>query len=457
MLLRFGALLLLLTGVDPDPRAAAFGRKQGLRTQLADGAPYDLARYERKLRQLSATQFLPHDECLALAARWRSAPPPRGAPPPHAGGSDARLGDLLENWNPSRHVLSLPRKPLRPALCRFHWAEPSQRAAALVMLGAEVPFVVAGAPSVHRASARWSWRYLAGQLRGGTRLTEMSKGARFLFWDQGVANALPLAAQLNFSAPTAKMFTTYRAWRRSARIKLERAMAIAGRRERAGGADDEGGGGGADANAAAPQRRAPAAEASFRQSKFATMLLNSKRDPWIEEELPLFRARQQGDGASVAGDGGGDGDDESVLLGTAQESTAAAHRGTHCRLAMPSSASAVHFDAGRNMVAMIAGHRRYVLLRPTQCPKLELLPMGHPSARHSSASWLGSARAVGSKHPLLASAMASELVLSPGELLHIPSFFFHHITSLDVSLQCNSRAGSPQDSRSAETMKNCGF
>ena len=132
MLLRFGALLLLLAGVDPDPRAAAFGRQQGLRTQLADGAPYDLARYERKLRQLSATQFLPHDECLALAARWRSAPPPRGAPPPHAGGSDARLGDLLENWNPSRHVLSLPRKPLRPALCRFHWAEPSQRAAALV-------------------------------------------------------------------------------------------------------------------------------------------------------------------------------------------------------------------------------------------------------------------------------------------------------------------------------------
>jgi hypothetical protein len=42
---------------------------------------------------------------------------------------------------------------------------------------------------------------------------------------------------------------------------------------------------------------------------------------------------------------------------------------------------------------------------------------------------------------LLPQAPAAELVLGPGDLLYLPSFWFHYIVSLDKSVQCNSRAG----------------
>jgi len=46
-----------------------------------------------------------------------------------------------------------------------------------------------------------------------------------------------------------------------------------------------------------------------------------------------------------------------------------------------------HYDDGRNMVAMIKGRKRYVLLPPRACKSLYLLPRGHPSARHSYLDW----------------------------------------------------------------------
>ena len=43
--------------------------------------------------------------------------------------------------------------------------------------------------------------------------------------------------------------------------------------------------------------------------------------------------------------------------------------------------------------------------------------------------------------PLMANARATEVVLSAGEVLYIPSYWFHYIISTGVSFQCNTRSG----------------
>jgi hypothetical protein len=46
--------------------------------------------------------------------------------------------------------------------------------------------------------------------------------------------------------------------------------------------------------------------------------------------------------------------------------------------------AATHFDAGRNMIAMITGAKRYILSPPRECPKLGIVTVrGNASFRHS--------------------------------------------------------------------------
>ncbi len=64
------------------------------------------------------------------------------------------------------------------------------------------------------------------------------------------------------------------------------------------------------------------------------------------------------------------------------------YRGINCRFGMKGVAATARYDSRRNFVAMIRGRKRYILLPPAECGKLELFPKGHPSARHSSISWM---------------------------------------------------------------------
>ena len=64
----------------------------------------------------------------------------------------------------------------------------------------------------------------------------------------------------------------------------------------------------------------------------------------------------------------------------------------------------------------------------------------HPSFRHSEIDWSHhSAREAFSPE----SAGAIDTVLREGEILYIPSYWIHYITSLKYSIQCNTRSGSP--------------
>jgi hypothetical protein len=62
-------------------------------------------------------------------------------------------------------------------------------------------------------------------------------------------------------------------------------------------------------------------------------------------------------------------------------------KGIHCRFGMKSVIAEAHYDGSRNAVVQLRGMRRWILAAPNQCGNMYLLPMGHPSGRHSDVDW----------------------------------------------------------------------
>lgn len=111
-----------------------------------------------------------------------------------------------------------------------------------------------------------------------------------------------------------------------------------------------------------------------------------------------------------------------------------------------------HFDGSRNFIALLKGERRYLLSHPNQCPNLALYPRGHPSGRHSAVDW---SKPDLIKYPEFQNALVNEVVLQAGDALYLPTHWFHHIVSLDLNFQCNTRSGINDDY--ADVIHKCGF
>ncbi|CAN0574769.1 unnamed protein product, partial [Ectocarpus sp. 12 AP-2014] len=101
---------------------------------------------------------------------------------------------------------------------------------------------------------------------------------------------------------------------------------------------------------------------------------------------------------------------------------------------------------------LLRGRKRYLLNPPRACPSLGIITeKAHPSFRHSDIDWsdesdwperslvsnAGASLAVRG----FADAPALETVLEAGELLYIPSFWYHYIVSEGFNAQCNARSG----------------
>jgi len=125
-------------------------------------------------------------------------------------------------------------------------------------------------------------------------------------------------------------------------------------------------------------------------------------------------------------------------------------KGIQCRFGERGVVAATHYDAGRNMIAMMTGAKRYILAPPNQCSKLGILTdpkvggyrhsyinFGHLTLLQESdmpfyeREWLHAAK----------DSLAVETVLKEGEVLYVPSHWFHYIISLQRSAQCNTRSG----------------
>jgi ribosomal protein L16 Arg81 hydroxylase len=97
-----------------------------------------------------------------------------------------------------------------------------------------------------------------------------------------------------------------------------------------------------------------------------------------------------------------------------------------------------HFDGSRNAIVLLGGSRRYILAHPDQCENLCLFPVGHPSARHSQVNYCDPDL---DNFPQFAHANANEVILQPGQVLYLPTHWFHFIVSLELNFQCNTRSG----------------
>lgn len=127
-------------------------------------------------------------------------------------------------------------------------------------------------------------------------------------------------------------------------------------------------------------------------------------------------------------------------------------RGIHCRFGMRGVIAEGHFDASRNMVGLVSGTRRWILAHPKECKHSYLLPLGHPSARHSQVDW---SHPDLDKWPEFKDMRGHEVLLTPGEVLFVPAWWIHYIVNLDINIQCNSRSGDSEIG--LDDLDKCGF
>lgn len=127
-------------------------------------------------------------------------------------------------------------------------------------------------------------------------------------------------------------------------------------------------------------------------------------------------------------------------------------QGIHCRFGMKGVTAENHFDGSRNVISLLGGERRYILTHPKECKHLCLYPRGHPSSRHSEIDWSDPDV---EQFPAFKNAKSNEIVLQAGDVLYLPTDWFHHIISLDLNFQCNTRSGVTRDFH--KDMEHCGF
>jgi hypothetical protein len=93
------------------------------------------------------------------------------------------------------------------------------------------------------------------------------------------------------------------------------------------------------------------------------------------------------------------------------------------------------------MIALLRGSKRYILTPPAECSRLGILTdIKHPSYRHSVFDW-SDPRQAAANH--FEQVKAIDTVVQRGQVLYLPSYWFHYVISLDYSIQCNSRSGTP--------------
>ena len=114
--------------------------------------------------------------------------------------------------------------------------------------------------------------------------------------------------------------------------------------------------------------------------------------------------------------------------------------------------AAAHFDNSRNMVAEVAGVRRWLMAAPKECQHAYLYPTDHPSGRHTQVDWSNPDL---TKFPLFEQLKATEVLLMPGEVLYVPSWWIHSIVNLGMNIQCNTRSGVSE--KGTIDVQKCGF
>ena len=309
--------------------------------------------------------------------------------------------DVLDNWPPD-DTFEI-RSHIYQGLCTFDYDTEYHKA--INYREAEVPFVVQNDPKVMRTAERWNQPNYLMDLLGDTThyRTEFSPNNHFMYWNKpGKKQRQNGNVPENWKPPTKMGRMKFPKWLEHANVTDEELLQpdhehwyfrLIGCGEM-GDCDKD------------------SSEFLFDELGFF--------QPTDENELYMVEPRKQ--------------------------------KGIHCRFGMKGVIAENHFDGSRNMIAVLGGERRYILSHPNQCENLVLLPRGHPSARHSAVDW---SDPDWETFPDFAEAEVNEVVLQAGDVLYLPTNWFHYIISLDMNYQCNTRSGINNEYMDA--IRDCGF
>jgi len=332
------------------------------------------------------------------------------------------LLQLLDHWPPDN--VNIPEDlTVFQGLCVFDFEKDYEKA--LNYRRMELPFVVSNDPAVQDTAKRWMAPGFMDRLLGDTKhRTEYSESNHFMYWNAGgISKKQQHQLQeknkfkgdghpdgrgvdkdiAHWQQPTTMMRMTYQDW-------LSHANLTEG--ESVGSHDPHYYYRLIGCGESSPEGRCDKGSSEY-----------------LFDELPFFQPK------------------ESLYIVDPKE-----QHGIHCRFGMNGVIAENHFDQSRNFVALMGGERRYILSHPNQCPLLSLLPKGHPSARHSAVDWCDPDL---EKYPEFAQADGNEVVLQAGDVLYLPTNWFHFIVSLNLNFQCNTRSGTTPDY--FKPIRKCGF
>ena len=324
-----------------------------------------------------------------------------------------RLCDVLDAWDPLSP--DVPASYVRE-VARLDAASARGRATAAAYRDAELPFVLMNVSALGRATAAWTRAFLRRRLATTAfKVEESVSGRTFVYYDKSEA------APAGWSAPQVA-------------VPMDP--------------------GDLEAWLDAPNRS---------RLYYATVSASEgARQQWIRDALPFLAPLDRAAAAPHPDD------DWWRDAEAGRTRDGAAHffmrpgatkrwKGINCRLGMRGVVQAAHYDGKRNWIAMIQGEKRYVLLPPRACVHLELLKRGHPSERHASFDWADAAEREKRRRGAFCDQPAAEVVVREGEILYLPSYWFHYIVSVSRSVQCNARTGLSAGKEGLADIQACGF
>lgn len=348
--------------------------------------------------------------------------------------------DVLSNWNPNEVTTVPPSyREIHHAICIFDYQ--TQYDIALKYRDAEKPFIIRNDPAVTAASKKWrDPDYLMANLPEKKMYTERSSNNHFMFYNSRNRKKVRNWIQ----PPNDVVSMTYREWYERAlerdglalgegdivdRVNELRKWRMENMVGKADHADDD-------------EVRDDTDKENEKRVKWYYWRLNAfledaeeeGPDKLVFDDLPFFDPRKQKES-------------EFYLVDPAGQ------RGVNCRFGMRGVSAYNHMDMSRNMIAVLDGERRYIIAHPDQCSKMALYPINHPSGRHSSFDW--SNQAEWDIHPEFRDAKVSEMVLQAGDVLYLPTAWFHAIVNLSRNIQCNIRSGISYEN--ANVVEECGF
>jgi Cupin-like domain len=316
------------------------------------------------------------------------------------------LQEIMQEW--PQDELDRPPRMIHEVLMHFDYTNPVELQAARRFRDAQLPFKLVNVPEVIEAGKKWTDEYLATNFDGGYGTNgPPAKGTAQESVDNFFAFFIPpLWSILEMGLPpTLNNDWTFAKWSQHARY-----------------ADHVGLG--------------PNYPHFYWQAGVNREERHQSHNQWtfISRDLPSFSSPT-----------------ETFFVFEPQH-----QKGIQCRFGERGVTAATHYDNGRNMIAMMTGAKRYILSPPRECSKLGVVNNNsdHAMFRHSMLN-LGHLKDM--DHPVMppeertwleraATAESLSTVLKAGEVLYIPSFWFHYITSLQKSAQCNVRSGIDRES-----------